>query len=39
MNTRLRFSEEGQFIMEINTEINRVFGTEMAKLFAETISN
>ena len=24
--------------MEINTEINRVFGTEMAKLFAETIS-
>ena len=24
--------------MEINTEMNRVFGTEMAKLFASTIS-
>lgn len=25
-------------MMEINSEVNKVFGTEMAKLFAATIS-
>lgn len=31
-------TEESKYGMDINTEINKVFGNEMAKLFAGTIS-
>ena len=31
-------TEENKYGMDINTEINKVFGNEMAKLFAGTIS-